>query len=121
LLRAAMLAVADAHVRELFHSFCFTNLTAGAPMCVSDEHYLPSLLASYGLDRTTDCQVRSGCKIPNPSATWHKPPTAVPACVCHAPYAGLEAWCAAPCVSMMSTTCPHCWPAMAWTTPQLAG
>jgi hypothetical protein len=27
LLSAAMLAVADAHVRELFHSFCFTNLT----------------------------------------------------------------------------------------------
>ena len=52
-----MLAVADAHVRELFHSFCFTNLTQGAPMCVSDEHYLPSLLASYGLDHTTDCQV----------------------------------------------------------------
>uniref|UniRef100_A0A383V407 Uncharacterized protein n=1 Tax=Tetradesmus obliquus TaxID=3088 RepID=A0A383V407_TETOB len=53
---AAMLAVADTHVRELFHSFCYTNLTAGSPMCVSDEHYIASLMASYGLDSATDCQ-----------------------------------------------------------------
>jgi hypothetical protein len=35
---AALLAVADSHVRELFHSFCYTNLTQGSPMRVSDEH-----------------------------------------------------------------------------------
>jgi hypothetical protein len=60
LLPAALLTVADGHVRELFHSFCFTNLTQGSPMCVSDEHYVPSLMASYGLDHTTDCQVGGG-------------------------------------------------------------
>jgi hypothetical protein len=27
---------------------------------VSDEHWLPSLLASYGLDNQTDCEVRLG-------------------------------------------------------------
>jgi hypothetical protein len=41
---AATLAVADAHACELFHSFCFTNLSQGSPMCVSNEHYQPSLL-----------------------------------------------------------------------------
>ncbi|GIM04238.1 hypothetical protein Vretimale_8778 [Volvox reticuliferus] len=30
-------------------------LTAGSRPCVSDEHYLPTLLASYGLDYQTDC------------------------------------------------------------------
>lgn len=57
---AALLAVADQHVREMFHSFCYTNLTRGVPSCVSDEHYLPSLMASYGLDNSTDCQVSRG-------------------------------------------------------------
>jgi hypothetical protein len=62
---AAMLAVADGHVRELFRRHCYTNFTRfiGRSMCVSDEHYLPSLMASYGLDDATDCKVRAilGC------------------------------------------------------------
>uniref|UniRef100_A0A383VRB6 Uncharacterized protein n=1 Tax=Tetradesmus obliquus TaxID=3088 RepID=A0A383VRB6_TETOB len=52
----AMLAVADSHVRELYHRHCYTNFTGKLPLCVSDEHYMPSLLASYGLDNATDCQ-----------------------------------------------------------------
>jgi hypothetical protein len=57
---AAMLAVEDSHVRELFRRHCYTNFTTliGRSMCVSDEHYLASLMASYGLDNTTDCKVR---------------------------------------------------------------
>lgn len=34
---------------------CWTNITRDWPICVSDEHELPTLLASYGLDRQTDC------------------------------------------------------------------
>eukprot|EP00879_Flechtneria_rotunda_P017338 GHRR01018162.1.p1 GENE.GHRR01018162.1~~GHRR01018162.1.p1 ORF type:complete len:820 (+),score=269.78 GHRR01018162.1:194-2653(+) len=51
-----LLAVADQHIREIFHRHCYTNLTRMFPTCVSDEHYLPSLLASYGLENQTDCQ-----------------------------------------------------------------
>jgi hypothetical protein len=54
-----MLLVADSHVREMFHRHCFTNFTSGRPICVSDEHYLPSLMASYGLENATDCTVRA--------------------------------------------------------------
>ncbi|WIA35554.1 hypothetical protein OEZ86_003979 [Tetradesmus obliquus] len=55
---AALLVVADSHVRELFRRHCYTNFTVliGRSMCVSDEHYLPSLMASYGLDDATDCK-----------------------------------------------------------------
>lgn len=35
--------------------FCYSNLTRTRPICVSDEHMLPTLLASYGLDNQTDC------------------------------------------------------------------
>lgn len=52
----AQLALADNHVREIFHRYCYTNLTRMFPICVSDEHYFPSLLASYSLDAQTDCQ-----------------------------------------------------------------
>jgi hypothetical protein len=38
---------------------CYTNLTRMWPICVSDEHWLPSLLASYGLDGQSDCEVRA--------------------------------------------------------------
>jgi hypothetical protein len=38
-----------------FRRFCYSNLTRTRPICVSDEHYLPTLLASYGLDNQTDC------------------------------------------------------------------
>lgn len=37
------------------HRHCWTNITRNWPICVSDEHELPTLLASYGLDRQTDC------------------------------------------------------------------
>lgn len=47
----AELANADRHVEEQFHRFCYTNRS----VCVSDEHYLPTLLASYGLEQQTDC------------------------------------------------------------------
>jgi hypothetical protein len=58
-LSAALLVVTDSHVRELFRRHCYTNFTVliGRSMCVSDEHYLPSLMASYGLDDATDCKV----------------------------------------------------------------
>lgn len=57
--RHALLTVADSHVRELFARHCWTDVPAGrAAACVSDEHLLPSLLASYGLDSSTevDCE-----------------------------------------------------------------
>lgn len=47
----AELANADRHVEEQFHRYCYTNRS----VCVSDEHYLPTLLASYGLELQTDC------------------------------------------------------------------
>jgi hypothetical protein len=37
--------------------YCYSNLTRNYPTCVSDEHWLPSLLASYGLEDQTDCEV----------------------------------------------------------------
>jgi hypothetical protein len=40
---------------SLRRRFCYSNLTRTRPICVSDEHYLPTLLASYGLDNQTDC------------------------------------------------------------------
>lgn len=49
----ATLVMADQHVEELFHRFCYSN---GSRVCVSDEHFVPSLLASYGLDNETDCR-----------------------------------------------------------------
>ncbi len=52
----AALAIADDHVQEIFRRYCYSNHTHGLPLCVSDEHFLPSLLASYGLDDETDCQ-----------------------------------------------------------------
>eukprot|EP00882_Tetradesmus_deserticola_P021842 GHRQ01023649.1.p1 GENE.GHRQ01023649.1~~GHRQ01023649.1.p1 ORF type:complete len:199 (+),score=17.65 GHRQ01023649.1:677-1273(+) len=65
---AALLVVADSHVRELFRRQCYTNFTVliGRSMCVSDEHYLPSLMASYGLEAATDCKVTS-----TPGVLWH--------------------------------------------------
>jgi hypothetical protein len=54
---AALLVAADSHVRELFHRHCYTNFTEGRPICVSDEHYMASLMASYGLENATDCKV----------------------------------------------------------------
>lgn len=58
----AALAVADRHVSEIFARYCFTPYRFAAQglglpgrrqvresSCVSDEHYLPTLLASYGL------------------------------------------------------------------------
>lgn len=53
----ALLAVADGHVREALRRYCYTNMTRNHPTCVSDEHWLPSLLATYGLDNQTDCEV----------------------------------------------------------------
>lgn len=52
----SLLAVADVHVREMLHRYCYSNLTRNYPTCVSDEHWLPSLLASYGLENQTDCE-----------------------------------------------------------------
>lgn len=43
----AELVVADQHVKELFKRYCWSF---GKHICVSDEHYVPTLLASYGLD-----------------------------------------------------------------------
>ena len=34
--------------------------------CVSDEHYVPTLLASLGLDSETDCMVRLTAHAPQP-------------------------------------------------------
>ncbi|KAF6256320.1 core-2/I-branching enzyme-domain-containing protein [Scenedesmus sp. NREL 46B-D3] len=69
---AALLAVADSHVRELFRRHCYTNFTVliRRSMCVSDEHYLPSLMASYGLDDATDCKGRVSYADWSPGG-WH--------------------------------------------------
>lgn len=48
----AELVVADRHVSEVFKRYCWSF---GKHICVSDEHYIPTLLASYGLDNQTDC------------------------------------------------------------------
>jgi hypothetical protein len=67
-----MLAVEDSHVRELFRRHCYTNFTTllVRSMCVSDEHYLASLMASYGLDNTTDCKVSPKCRMRLLWSTW---------------------------------------------------
>lgn len=43
----AELVVADHHVKEVFKRYCWSY---GKHICVSDEHYIPTLLASYDLD-----------------------------------------------------------------------
>lgn len=48
----AELVVEDHHVKEVFKRYCWSY---GKHICVSDEHYIPTLLASYGLDDQTDC------------------------------------------------------------------
>ncbi|CAD7696935.1 unnamed protein product [Ostreobium quekettii] len=57
----AELVMADGHVKEIFRRYCYSK-RASAPrkgfvkFCVSDEHYIPTLLASYGLEDQTDCR-----------------------------------------------------------------
>lgn len=53
----AQLVLADTHLAESFHRYCYQNFTRGWPTCVSDEHYLPTLLATYRLDTQADCIV----------------------------------------------------------------
>lgn len=49
----AELVVADQHVKEVFKRYCWSY---GKHICVSDEHYIPTLLASYNLDeQVCDC------------------------------------------------------------------
>ncbi|GMH35666.1 hypothetical protein BSKO_03534 [Bryopsis sp. KO-2023] len=48
----AELVVEDHHVKEVFKRYCWSY---GKHICVSDEHYIPTLLASYNLDDQTDC------------------------------------------------------------------
>lgn len=48
----AELVVEDQHVKEVFKRYCWSY---GKHICVSDEHYIPTLLASYHLDDQTDC------------------------------------------------------------------
>jgi len=48
----AELALKDNHIKEVFKRYCWSY---GKHICVSDEHYFPTLLASYGLDDETDC------------------------------------------------------------------
>ncbi|GMH35604.1 hypothetical protein BSKO_03472 [Bryopsis sp. KO-2023] len=49
----AELIVKDHHVREQFKRYCYTNHNR---VCIPDEHYIPTLLASYGLDWQSDCK-----------------------------------------------------------------
>jgi hypothetical protein len=52
----ADLVAADQHVMELFRRHCYTVENEWRwQMCISDEHAVPSILASYGLDNQTDC------------------------------------------------------------------
>lgn len=43
----AELIVADQHVKNKFKEHCYTTWKH---ICVADEHYIPTLLGSYGLD-----------------------------------------------------------------------
>ena len=52
----ADLIASEQHVMELFRRHCTTIWNKGREhICVSDEHAVPSILASYGLDNQTDC------------------------------------------------------------------
>jgi len=61
------LAVKDHHIKEVFKRYCWSY---GKHICVSDEHYLPTLLASYGLDDQTDC-LGEGTWTNWSSSGWH--------------------------------------------------
>lgn len=63
----AELAVKDQHIKEVFKRYCWSY---GKHICVSDEHYLPTLLASYGLDDQTDC-LGEGTWTNWSSSGWH--------------------------------------------------
>lgn len=52
----AILAVEDQHLKEIFRRFCYFMPPNGR-VCIGDEHYFASLLASYGLDNQTYCKV----------------------------------------------------------------
>eukprot|EP01025_Chloroclados_australasicus_P050004 TRINITY_DN5712_c0_g2_i1.p1 TRINITY_DN5712_c0_g2~~TRINITY_DN5712_c0_g2_i1.p1 ORF type:complete len:783 (+),score=57.11 TRINITY_DN5712_c0_g2_i1:271-2619(+) len=52
------LVVRDKHVLEMFKRYCWSwydPVYKKDHVCVSDEHAIPTLLASYGLDDETDC------------------------------------------------------------------
>ncbi|CAD7702190.1 unnamed protein product [Ostreobium quekettii] len=59
----AELVLADKHVSEQFKRYCFSNVKELAgymqnmtrSACVADEHFIPTLLASYGISNQTDC------------------------------------------------------------------
>lgn len=63
----AELAIKDQHIKEVFKRYCWSY---GKHICVSDEHYLPTLLASYGLDDQTDC-LGEGTWTNWSSSGWH--------------------------------------------------
>ncbi|CAD7701216.1 unnamed protein product [Ostreobium quekettii] len=48
----AELVVADRHVKEMFRRHCYIF---NSTQCFVDEHYIPTLISSYGLDNETDC------------------------------------------------------------------
>eukprot|EP01026_Neomeris_dumetosa_P054963 TRINITY_DN4964_c1_g1_i5.p1 TRINITY_DN4964_c1_g1~~TRINITY_DN4964_c1_g1_i5.p1 ORF type:complete len:216 (+),score=11.77 TRINITY_DN4964_c1_g1_i5:103-750(+) len=55
----AHLIVADQHIHPKMKSYCVFKQICGnrrkAHVCISDESYVPSVLATYGLDSQTDC------------------------------------------------------------------
>eukprot|EP01026_Neomeris_dumetosa_P069926 TRINITY_DN6940_c0_g1_i10.p1 TRINITY_DN6940_c0_g1~~TRINITY_DN6940_c0_g1_i10.p1 ORF type:complete len:574 (+),score=51.01 TRINITY_DN6940_c0_g1_i10:3-1724(+) len=55
----AELVVRDSHVSEMFKRYCWSYydpIYMSQHVCISDEHVIPTLLATYGLDYETDCQ-----------------------------------------------------------------
>lgn len=48
----AELAYKDKHIKEVFKRYCWSY---GRHICVSDEHFIATMLASYNLDDETDC------------------------------------------------------------------
>eukprot|EP01025_Chloroclados_australasicus_P018726 TRINITY_DN1995_c0_g2_i3.p1 TRINITY_DN1995_c0_g2~~TRINITY_DN1995_c0_g2_i3.p1 ORF type:complete len:915 (-),score=66.80 TRINITY_DN1995_c0_g2_i3:1189-3741(-) len=53
------LVVRDQHVAEMFKRYCWSYydpIYKSQHVCISDEHVIPTLLGTYGLDFETDCQ-----------------------------------------------------------------
>ncbi|CAD7701218.1 unnamed protein product [Ostreobium quekettii] len=50
----AELVVADQHVKEIFRRHCYSR-NSPKQVCIPDEHYIPTLIASYNLENETDC------------------------------------------------------------------
>ncbi|GMH33181.1 hypothetical protein BSKO_01015 [Bryopsis sp. KO-2023] len=73
----SLLVMEDQHVKEIFKRHCFRRKSPRRG-CTPNEHYIPSMLGSYGLDNQTTCSGVTYTEWPNAKTSTHprtfKPP-----------------------------------------------